>query len=95
MSVVLRALRRRSQESWTGIVRTVRDYATGTDPRDDYEPILGSLPDEETERQAHGVAEIEALATVWSTRTLYTGYALYGTAAHGMWHQKLIGSGSL
>ncbi|KAK1139435.1 hypothetical protein N8T08_000798 [Aspergillus melleus] len=66
----------RSQESWTGIVRTVRDYATGTDPRDDYEPILGSLPDEETERQAHGVAEIEALATGWSTRTLYTGYAL-------------------
>lgn len=82
MSVLLRGLRRRSQQSWKGIVRTVRAYVVETDPRDDYEPILGSLPDEETDRRAHGVAEIEALATVWSTRTLYTGYALYATAAH-------------
>ncbi|PLB47369.1 putative transporter [Aspergillus steynii IBT 23096] len=76
MSVLLRPLRRRSRQAWNGIVRTVRDYAAGIDPRDDYEPIVGSLPDEETERRAHGVAEIEALATVWSTRTLHTGYAL-------------------
>lgn len=91
---MLRTLRRRSQQSWNGIVRTVQDYAAWTDPRDDYEPILESLPDEETERRPHGVAEIEALATAWSTRTLHIGYALYAIAVLDMWDEELIVSGS-
>ncbi|OGM51184.1 siderophore iron transporter [Aspergillus bombycis] len=49
------------------------------DPRDeDYEPIFDSSETvaEAREGRAHGVAEIEALATVWSTKALHIGYAL-------------------
>ncbi|RAH83174.1 putative transporter [Aspergillus japonicus CBS 114.51] len=46
-------------------------------PRDDgYEPIPDGPDLSSPEHTSHGVAEIEALASVWSTRTLYTGYAL-------------------
>lgn len=50
------------------------------DPRNEgYEPI-GDLPwetiAEAQEGRAHGVVEIEALATVWSTKALRIGYAL-------------------
>lgn len=52
------------------------------DPRDEgYEPIFDSSETvaEAREGRAHGVAEIEALATVWSTKALHIGYALYET----------------
>lgn len=48
-----------------------------------YESIFDSSSEtiaEAREGRAHGVAEIEALATVWSKKALHIGYALYGTS---------------
>ncbi|PYH40331.1 putative transporter [Aspergillus saccharolyticus JOP 1030-1] len=46
-------------------------------PRPDgYEPIPDAPDLSSPEHTSHGVAEIEALASVWSTKTLYTGYVL-------------------
>ncbi|PWY89658.1 putative transporter [Aspergillus sclerotioniger CBS 115572] len=46
-------------------------------PREDGYGTIPESPDlTSPEHTSHGVAEIEALATAWSTRTLYVGYVL-------------------